>query len=149
MLLEPYREFAELTKYVEHDGWSLQRPVALRRYEGGGGVVMDLNLRRLPHFYERVIIFPSKVLYILSSVVFLMPVESGEKMSVAVTILLAQVVTFQTLTDILPASSLNFPRLAYFVFLITIHLAAVCCLGVISKYNIDSKNCKTFIKIIV
>ena len=129
------QEFVELSQYIEHDGWDLQRPVAIESY-GKGGILVNLNLKRLPRFYERVIIFPSKVLYILSSVVFLLPVDSGEKMSLAVTILLAQVVTFQTLTDILPASSLNFPRLAFFIFLITFHLAVVCCLGVISEYDI-------------
>ena len=107
-----------------------------------GGVLIDLKLKRLPRFYERVNIFPSKVLYGLSTIVFLLPVDSGEKMSLAVTILLAQVVTFQTLTDILPASSLNFPQLAYFIFLLTIHLAVVCCLAVISKFeSILNKYC--------
>ncbi len=120
-----------LQTYVEHEAWHLEEPVEVKIIDDA--IILDLTIKRLPRFFETVIIVPSAVLYVLSSVVFVLPAESGEKMSVAVTILLAQVVTFQTLADILPASSQNFPRLVYFVFLITIHLALVCCLGVIGK----------------
>ena len=58
---------------------------------------------------------PNMLLYILSGLVYLVPPESGEKLSLAITVLLAAIVSFGTIADILPASSRNFPVVAIFV----------------------------------
>ncbi len=121
-----------MSQYTENDEWQLETPVKIELNEAKD-LSMDITLKRLPRFYQTVIMFPSKVLYILSSAVFLLPVESGEKISLAVTILLAQVVTFQTLTDILPASSKHFPLLGQFTFFMTLHMALVCCFAIFSE----------------
>ena len=82
-----------------------------------------------------VLICPNLLLYFLSSLVFALPVESGDKLSFISTILLAEVVTVSTLNDVLPESSLGFPIIAYFVIAIIIHLSLLCFGSVIGKLN--------------
>ena len=48
---------------------------------------------------------------VLTVLSVLLPVESGEKMGLGVTILLAQVVNLMILSGLIPTSSQNFPEL--------------------------------------
>ena len=66
---------------------------------------------------------PNILLYMLSTLVFIIPVESGEKVGFSMTILLAAVVSFGAISEMLPASSLNFPVIAYFLALVVSHMA--------------------------
>ena len=72
-------------------------------------------------------------LYLLSSLVFALPADSGDKISFISTILLAEVVTVSTLNDILPESSLGFPNIAYFVIAVIVHLSLLCIVSVAGK----------------
>ena len=78
-------------------------------------MVMEIKLIRRHLFYAVIFMLPNVLLYALSALVFLVPVESGEKISFSITILLAFVVSFGTISELLPASSLNFPIIAYFL----------------------------------
>ena len=80
-----------------------------------------------------VLICPNLLLYLLSSLVFAVPVQSDDKLSFISTILLAEVVTVSTLNDILPESSLGFPIIAYFVIAVIVHLSLLCIVSVIGK----------------
>ena len=73
----------------------------------------------------------------MSSFVFVLPVESGEKMSFSITILLAEIVSFGSISDTLPASSLSFPSIGYFVYAAVIQTALSSLLAMTGKYNIE------------
>ncbi|XP_063720345.1 acetylcholine receptor subunit beta-like [Symsagittifera roscoffensis] len=73
-----------------------------------------------------VFVYPSVLLYLLSSVTFFIPPDSGEKVSFAVTILLTEIVSYGTLLTILPASSHHVPYLIYFIASATFHLTCNC-----------------------
>ena len=88
-----------------------------------------------------VIIFPNLVLYLLSGLTFLLPSDSGEKVSFAVTLLLAQIVSFGALADLFPANSLSLPILTYFVAVVTVHLSCNCCLAIFGKLAFDHLIC--------
>ncbi len=90
-----------------------------------------LVLRRRPRFYCMVLIFPSLALYALSTLAFLIPIDSDEKTSFPVTLLLAQIFNFATLIDLLPASSLHFPIIAQLVLTVVVHMAVNCCLSIL------------------
>ncbi|XP_075254530.1 neuronal acetylcholine receptor subunit beta-3-like [Convolutriloba macropyga] len=95
------------------------------------GLSVNLRLKRRHLFYAVFIVCPNVILYVLSGLTFLLPTDSGEKVSFSVTLLLAQVVSFGTLTSVFPASSLNFPLLAYFVLAVTLHMSFLCFCAVI------------------
>ena len=93
-----------------------------------------MKFQRRSLFYVLTLMFPSCSLYMLSGLILILPVESGEKVSFAVTLLLAQFVTFGTLTAIFPASSLHFPILAYFVSAVAIHMSILCCIAILGRF---------------
>ena len=64
-----------------------------------------LNLRRRTTFYLLTVILPVIFLSLISSSVFLLPAESGEKMGVAITILLSYSVYLSVIADSLPQTS--------------------------------------------
>ena len=70
-----------------------------------------------------IFLIPNSLLYLLSGLVFIIPVESGEKISYAITILLAQFVSLGMIYELLPASSLTFPRIGYFCEAAICHMA--------------------------
>ena len=112
-----------LEHYRPHDQWMLKTPVScyLSELELDGVLynefVLKLQIERRPRFHVILSILPSVLLYILSPLVFLLPVESGEKTSTALTVLLSQVVSMGTVSVVLPESSNNFPILNYFIAL--------------------------------
>ena len=115
-------EKADLAYYKKHDEWELVEPVRIsyseRLFRHIGifdQMVVEVNLKREDLFYSIIFMLPNMLLYILSGLVYLVPPESGEKLSLAITVLLAAIVSFGTIADILPASSRNFPVVAIFV----------------------------------
>ena len=74
---------------------------------------MPLNIKRRHRFYLLIFVLPNALLFLLSGLVFFVPPESGEKISFAITILLAQFVSLAMISDILPSSSRSFPKIGY------------------------------------
>ncbi len=71
----------------------------------------SMTLRRQPMYYILTIFIPTAILTILILLVFLLPVESGEKIGLGITILLAFSVYMLILSDITPHTSENLPFL--------------------------------------
>ncbi|XP_075254732.1 neuronal acetylcholine receptor subunit beta-4-like [Convolutriloba macropyga] len=117
-----------LADYTENDEWDVITPVETNNVNNSNSIksTVHLNLKRRHLFYSIFLISPTIILYLLSGLTFLLPPDSGEKVSFAVTILLAQIVSFGTLSGIFPTSSRNLPILAYFVLAVTVHMSLVC-----------------------
>ena len=92
---------------------------------------MNLKIKRQPRFYGILFLVPTILLYVLSPLVFLLPVESGEKTSMSITLLLAQVVSMGSLTDVLPASSSNFPIISYFLCFSIVQMGVITVLSIV------------------
>ncbi len=107
-------------------------------------------LKRHPTFYVTVILIPSMLLGFLSPLVFLLPVESGEKISLGITILLALTVELLVLSDILPPSTADdFPIVGTFVIFLIILMATSCIVSVIITAIYHAPPCKNVPNIIV
>ncbi|XP_046578144.1 neuronal acetylcholine receptor subunit beta-4-like [Haliotis rubra] len=78
------------------------------------------RLKRHSTFYVLKIIIPPVILSILNSFVFIVPPESGEKVSMSVTTMLSLTVFLSYIGDITPNNSDSIPMIALFVVL---HLA--------------------------
>ena len=74
-------------------------------------VVIDLVLKRRPTFYVLNLMVPSVFVSILSVFVFLLPTESGEKISLQITVFLSYMVLILVIADITPTSGVNLPRI--------------------------------------
>ncbi|PVD21667.1 hypothetical protein C0Q70_17466 [Pomacea canaliculata] len=78
----------------------------------------QLQLKRRPAFYVLNIILPVVLLAMTSSLVFALPAESGEKMSLSITVLLAFAVYLTLLTDAMPKTSVQVSVLMVYVILL-------------------------------
>ena len=70
-----------------------------------------LYFQRQPEYYLLNILIPTIILSTLSLVVFLIPIDAGEKMSLGITILLSFSVFMLILSDNTPQTSENVPVL--------------------------------------
>ena len=79
-------------------------------------VRFTLTLRRQPLYFVLNIFVPGIVLSVLALVVFMLPTESGEKMGLGITVLLAFTVYMLILSDITPQTSNNIPLICEYPF---------------------------------
>ena len=135
-------ESADLEYYSEHDEWELLKPVEIsvgkrnfRDFQMFDTMTLHIRLARRDLFYVIIFVMPNFLLYIMSGLVFVLPVESGEKVSFAITILLAEIVSFGSITDILPASSLNFPWIAFFLCIAIVQIAFSSLLTILGNFH--------------
>ena len=74
--------------------------------------VFKIKLSRRSDYYVLNIILPCSLLAILSLVTFCLPVNSGERVSLQITVLLSQSVYQLILTNYVPVTSINIPILS-------------------------------------
>lgn len=66
---------------------------------------VNISLKREPTYYAVVILIPTMVFCLLNPMVFLLPVESGERVSLAMTMLLSYAIFLTLVTNSIPATS--------------------------------------------
>ena len=118
------------TEFVKDGEWKLVTTSA-DRYEIENDNLSALNftlvLERRPLFYILNIIFPVALLSGLSVIVFLLPGQSGEKISLCVTLLVSFTVYLSFIADTIPRTSNNLSILAlvidWYLFLSALSVA--------------------------
>lgn len=70
-------------------------------------VTVHIKLKRRSGFYTINIIYPCVLLTVLAAFMFILPVESGEKVSVGITVLLTLSVYQLLVSDLLPRNNVN------------------------------------------
>ena len=73
------------------------------------------ELQRKPSFYTMILMLPSLLVTFISVIGFLLPSESGEKVSLQLTPLLSYMLLLLVLVDIIPSVGGNFPLIGKFV----------------------------------
>ena len=68
-------------------------------------ITFRLTLKRKPAFFEANVVLPSLLITAITALVFFLPAESGEKMSLGVTVLLSYSVLLLMVSDITPRIS--------------------------------------------
>ena len=77
-----------------------------------------VELQRKPNFYVMILMIPSILVSLISVIGFLLPSESGEKVSLQLTALLSYSLVFLVIVDIIPPIGGNFPLIGNFKFII-------------------------------
>ncbi|XP_062602771.1 neuronal acetylcholine receptor subunit alpha-7-like [Saccostrea cucullata] len=88
-------------------------------------IVFTLVLQRRTAYYVTGILLPVFLLSYLNTIVFLLPVESGEKIGFILTVLLSLAVLLTIITDKIPSTSIH-------VSIISVYLAITLCFSVVS-----------------
>ena len=71
--------------------------------------VITVELQRKPSFYVMILMVPSILVSLISVIGFLLPSESGEKVSLQLTALLSYSLVFLVIVDTIPPVGGNFP----------------------------------------
>ena len=107
---------ADLTNYVKHNEWDVEKMPATRTIlyyqccpEPYPDVTFSLYMQRKATFYIMTVLFPCILTSSIAALGFILPPESGEKVSLEVTVLLSLAVFLLIVSEQLPASSDNFP----------------------------------------
>uniref|UniRef100_A0A914GSF3 Uncharacterized protein n=1 Tax=Globodera rostochiensis TaxID=31243 RepID=A0A914GSF3_GLORO len=80
-------------------------------------IEFQIRLRRKTLFYTIVLIIPTVLMAFLSMAVFFLPTDSGEKMTLTISVLLSIVVFLLVVSKILPPTSSNIPLMAKYLLL--------------------------------
>ncbi|KAK3096210.1 hypothetical protein FSP39_024500 [Pinctada imbricata] len=117
--LLPMLNTIDLTYFSPNNMWDIDSTSAERfglSAEYNGMVSFTVRLRRKPLYFVISMMAPIFLLALLNPFVFLLPVESGERISFSVTIFLSFAVFMTLLSDNLPKSSTPLPIICYFLF---------------------------------
>ena len=82
----------QLKLYMDNDEWDIVHPITTSRLdqvlsEDGNNrkinheLIIHLSIERKYLFYLLFLVFPNMILYLMSGLTFLLPAESGEKVS--------------------------------------------------------------------
>merc|ERR1712203_945383 len=107
-------------------------------------IVFSLKLRRKTLFYTVNLIIPCVGISFLSVLVFYLPSDSGEKVSLSISILLSLTVFFLLLAEIIPPTSLVVPLLGKFVlFTMILDTFSICVTVVVLNVHFRSPQTHT------
>ncbi|XP_037029851.1 acetylcholine receptor subunit alpha-like 1 [Bradysia coprophila] len=102
-------------------------------------IIFNITLRRKTLFYTVNLIIPCVGISFLSVLVFYLPSDSGEKISLCISILLSLTVFFLLLVEIIPPTSLTVPLLGKYL-LFTMMLVTLSVVVTIAVLNVNFRS---------
>ena len=124
-------QWVDTSFFVENKEFELKSKSASRivvQFNNGASVantptaVFTFELRRKATYYVLNILIPTVVLSVLSLIVFCIPIDAGEKMSLGITVLLSFSVYMLILSENTPETSENVPILCKYRFQFSISI---------------------------
>ena len=111
-----FRFTGDLDNFIENTEWSVTS-IPIERHvlyynccpEPYPDVTFYVIMKRRPDFYLLTMLFPVILTSAVAALSFLLPVESGEKVSLEITVLLSLAVFLLLVSEALPPSSDDFP----------------------------------------
>ena len=123
LIMESMSKFAETSKYITNGEWDLiemRAQLNKIKYNCCSYLFYDvtfyLTMKRKPLYYIFNLIVPCALIATLTLIKFFLPPESGEKIGLGITVLLAMTVFLLIVADSLPSTSEHIPLLgSYFI----------------------------------
>ena len=114
--LVPKNSHGDSSVFLENGQWNLTKIPAVRHVtyyqccpQPYPDVTFELHLMRKPLYYVLHLVVPSLLISCTSIGAYLSPPESGEKVTLTITILLASTVFLMIVGDIMPPASSSMP----------------------------------------
>ncbi|CAJ0594705.1 unnamed protein product [Cylicocyclus nassatus] len=109
-------EWVDLSEYSPSSIWDvMDAPASLVNKRSR--IEFQVRIRRKTLFYTVVLIIPTVLMAFLSMAVFFLPTDSGEKMTLTISVLLSIVVFLLLVSKILPPTSSTIPLMAKYLLL--------------------------------
>ena len=139
MVLYSVNKEAPLRYYMKNGMWDLVKTEAAVTDTGVQVFTVTLTLARRPAFVVIIVIVPIMLLSFLNILVFLLPADSGERMSFTITLLLAQTVFLTIISDNIPQTSSPLSILCYFIGMHVL-LSTIICFATILNLRLHHKD---------
>ncbi|XP_077886985.1 neuronal acetylcholine receptor subunit alpha-2 [Ictidomys tridecemlineatus] len=125
--LEPMEQTVDLKDYWESGEWAIINATGTynsKKYDCCAEIYPDVTyaflIRRLPLFYTINLIIPCLLISCLTVLVFYLPSDCGEKVTLCISVLLSLTVFLLLITEIIPSTSLVIPLIGeYLLFTMT------------------------------
>ncbi|XP_045166257.2 neuronal acetylcholine receptor subunit alpha-7-like [Mercenaria mercenaria] len=130
---------------LKNKEWSLQNFTTRRVHQPMQRdlIVTTFVMKRLPAFLILNIFLPVLCLALINVLVFLLPPESGERISFAVTVLLSMAVYMTIIENNLPKISKPMPWICYYLAAVLIQSGLICITAIFNLYLYHKENNKT------
>ncbi|CAG7723103.1 unnamed protein product [Allacma fusca] len=134
------KNFVDLSDYWKSGTWDIiEVPAYLNVYPGNHtetDITFFITIRRKTLFYTVNLILPTVLISFLCVLVFYLPAEAGEKVTLGISILLSLVVFLLLVSKILPPTSLVLPLIAkYLLFTFIMNTFSILVTVVIINWN--------------
>lgn len=134
------KNFVDLSDYWKSGTWDIiEVPAYLNVYEGTPtetDITFYIIIRRKTLFYTVNLILPTVLISFLCVLVFYLPAEAGEKVTLGISILLSLVVFLLLVSKILPPTSLVLPLIAkYLLFTFIMNTVSILVTVIIINWN--------------
>ncbi|XP_012994003.2 neuronal acetylcholine receptor subunit alpha-2 isoform X2 [Esox lucius] len=120
--LEPIENTVDLNNYWESGEWAIINAVGTyntKKYDCCHEIYPDITyffiIRRLPLFYTINLIIPCLLISCLTVLVFYLPSDCGEKITLCISVLLSLTVFLLLITEIIPSTSLVIPLIGEYL----------------------------------
>uniref|UniRef100_A0A3Q1G4R2 Neuronal acetylcholine receptor subunit alpha-2-like n=1 Tax=Acanthochromis polyacanthus TaxID=80966 RepID=A0A3Q1G4R2_9TELE len=120
--LEPLENTVDLKDYWESGEWAIVNAVGTyntKKYDCCHEIYPDITyyfvIRRLPLFYTINLIIPCLLISCLTVLVFYLPSDCGEKITLCISVLLSLTVFLLLITEIIPSTSLVIPLIGEYL----------------------------------
>ncbi|CAC5401853.1 CHRND [Mytilus coruscus] len=144
-------EAVDINDYTENGEWELISTSERKASTDGAQITkgftdfsslsFSIKLRRRPTFHIINSIFPMALMAVLIAVVFKLPVDSGEKTSFSLTVLLAYGVYLTMISAEIPSTSVSTSYLSlYLVFILTLGVIAILLTIVIQRIHFKTED---------
>ena len=128
-------DHALLDYFSENGEWTLVETSAVSGYVETGDfsfITFGIKIKRRPTFFLVNVVLPIIFMGFLNVLVFVLPVQSGERVSYAITVLLAIAVFLTLVGDNMPKTSEPMSTLCYFLIVNLILSSAICFGSIVS-----------------
>ncbi|CAC5419571.1 unnamed protein product [Mytilus coruscus] len=140
---KPYSDIHE----TKSPDWIVQSWEMKADKQGNISLAVILKIKREPLYYNILVFTPIAVLSLLNPLVFLLPHNSGERISYGMTVLLSFVIFLTLASDKIPATSNPISFLIVFIVLVFIASAVILLFNIINCYFYkDDKEIKGCLK---
>ena len=127
---DPIEKAIDISEYYRSVEWDLMRVAAKKNIkyytccaEPFPDITFNITLRRKTLFYAVNLIIPCVSINMLTTLTFYLPCDSGEKISLCISILLSLSLFQLLLMELVPSTSLNIPLLAKYILFTNIIVA--------------------------
>lgn len=97
---------AKLDYFSPNSDWTLQEhSIIVQEWHSQSVFQVTLQVKRQPLYYTVMVVIPTLLFAVLNPLVFLLPVESGERVGFSVTLLLSYAIFLTLVTSSVPATS--------------------------------------------